>query len=164
MDVGGGKALRSRAGSIPRPMHANRRRWVTAAVVVLGADAALLLAADLIQAASQQLHASAFDLVAAVFTGAATVIPSSFTNGLGAILGSLGADWWQRQLLGPALAGEAGGGPQALGGVLAAPVYAIVRRMARRTGVRVASRAGSPPHRIFIAARSSASESSDAAA
>ncbi len=134
-------------------MRANRRRWVTAALLVLGADAALLAAAGFVLEASRQLHASAYGLVAAILDGAGSVFPTGFSNGIGAILGFLGAGWWQRALIGPAVANQAAAGFPALGGILAAPVYAAVRRMARGPAAPAMGGPGSPPHRVYVAAR-----------
>lgn len=134
-------------------MRARRRRWVTAALLVLGADAALLLSAGLVLGASRLLHSSAFGLVAVVLSEMASALPAGVLAGFGAILGILGAGWWQQHVFGPAFSGETDAGLPALGATLAAPVYLVLRRAARSVPEEPAAAPGSPPHRIYVARR-----------
>ncbi len=128
-----------------------RRRWVVVALLVIAADTALVLTAGLFLAASSRLHSSVTLLAAGMLNGVASIMPAGIAAGVGAILGVLGAGWWQAHLVGPALAGGTGTGAPALAGVLAVPVYAAVRRSAKgRPRPPVAPR-GAPVHRVYVA-------------
>ncbi len=122
---------------------------MTAVVAVAAADAAILLAAGIVLAASQQVHTSAMALVASMLADVGALVPPSIANGLGTILAVFGAGWFS-QVLGPAFAGSSGSAVPALGGVLAAPVYTVVRRRVRPTPPSKPHDSGPPPHRIFI--------------
>jgi hypothetical protein len=131
-------------------MRVQRRRWVLAIVAVAATDVAILLGAGAVLAASSQAHASVTALVGAMLGDVAALIPQGVADGLGAILGVLGAGWWQQHLLGPALANGSAAGVPALGGVLAAPVYTLVRRRARSPKTHPSATPGPPPHRIYV--------------
>ncbi len=140
-----------RAGFV-RPMRADHRWWVTGALLVAGAEGALLLSARFVLGASHQVHASLFELAAAVFSAPGTMLPAAFTEGVRAILGLLGADWWTRQLILAAPTSQMDAGIPALAGVLAAPAYAAVRRMSPPSRAAEARRPVSPPRSAYVAA------------
>lgn len=144
-------------------MRDRRRRWLTAGLLIVGADAGLLLSAGLVLGASQQVHASAFGLVSLMMDEMGSLVPAGVSAGLAAILGLLGAGWWQQHLIGPALTSESDAGLPALGGVLAAPVYLVVRRAARTPRKESPDAAGSPPHRVYVARMTKALEPLDRA-
>lgn len=127
------------------------KRWATAVAVVAVADVAILLAAGAVLVASQQVHASVVSLVGAMLTDVGAVVPPRVAEGLGAILSVFGAGWFS-QVLGPAVSGGSGSAMPALGGVLAAPVYTVVRRKARPSTQPNEDDSGPPPHRIYVAA------------
>lgn len=112
---------------------------------------AILLAGGFVLAASQTMHASVMSLVGAVLADVGGLVPPRIAGGLGAILQTLGAGWLQR-ILGPVLSGGSGSDLPALGGVLAAPVYTVVRRSLRTAAPEKGERKGAPPHRIRVAA------------
>ncbi len=122
---------------------------MTAVVAVAAADVAILLAAGTVLATSQQVHTSVMSLVAAMLTDIGALVPPSIANGLGKILAVFGAGWVS-QVLGPAFSGSSGSAVPALGGVLAAPVYTVVRRRVRPTLPPEPGDSGPPPHRIFM--------------
>ncbi len=122
---------------------------MTAVVAVAAADIAILLAAGEVLATSQQVHTSVMSLVAAMLTDIGALVPPSIENGLGTILAVFGAGWFS-QVLGPAFSGSSGSAVPALGGVLAAPVYTVVRRKVRRAPPPKRDDSGPPPHRIFM--------------
>ncbi len=122
---------------------------MTAIVAVAAADVAILLAAGTVLAASQEVHASVTALVAAMLTDVGALVPSSIANGLGTILAVFGAGWFS-QVLGPAFSGSSVSAVPALGGVLAAPVYTVVRRTVHPTPPPISGELVPPPHRIFM--------------
>lgn len=121
-----------------------------AIVAIAAVDAALLIYAGTVMGVSGQLRSSALGVVGGLFTAMGAVLPNAFVGGVDAIVGFLGVGWWQRSLIEPAFAGDSSRGLPALGGALAAPVYAFVRWA---SGTHVRSKpipAGPPPHRIYV--------------
>ncbi len=133
-------------------MRDRSKRWLFGALAVGVADGAILLAAGVILPTTQQLHASGLSLVAAMTSELGSLVPAGVAAGLGAILGVFGAGWWQQHLLGPALSSTSDAAGPAFAGVLASPVYAIVRRNASRKRAPMEWAQGCPPHRIYVAA------------
>lgn len=139
-------------------MLGRRRRWLTAAVAIVAVEAALILSAGVVLEASRQFHASIISLVLQAFEVLGALLPQGILAGLAAILGLLGAGWWQEHLIGPAFSGQSQAGLPALGAVLAAPVYTILRRSLGRRSVAAKDTHGAPPHRIYVAAQRKASQ------
>ncbi len=138
-------------GLVTGPMRERSKRWLWAATAISVTDAAVLLAAGLVLPAAEQLHASGAALVAAILSDVGSLVPGGVTAGLGAILSVFGAGWWQQHLVSPALASDSGTGATALAGVLASPVYAIVRRGSGAQRAPAGRSTGAPPHRIYVA-------------
>lgn len=129
-------------------MRARWKRWSTAVLAVAAVDAAVLLAAGLVLSGARQLHDSAFTLVGLALADLGSLMPAGIARGMNAILGILGVGWWQR-IVGPTLTGGSGSGAPVLAGVLAAPVYTVVRRKIRAAPRPQPPTSGAPPHRIY---------------
>ncbi len=121
------------------------------AALIGAADAVLLLSAGTVLSASRQFHASVFGIVGGMLADLAGILPQGFLRGIGAILGFLGAGWWQEHLLVPALGSGTEADLPALGGVLAAPLYLVLRRSALAVREPSSTVSGAPPHRVFVA-------------
>lgn len=134
-------------------MRARTRRWAFAVLLMAGAEGLLLLAAGLILGLASAFHASLFSLVGAVFAQVVSILPVRLVAAFGVVVDALGAGWWQTHLVAPAIDQTSESGLPALGGVLAAPVYTVLRRTLRATKEAETESRGAPPHRVYITAR-----------
>lgn len=145
-------------------MRARLRRWVVAAALVAAAEAALLASGRWVLLGSQALRTSALGLVSSTLSEIGSVLPAGFTEGLAAIVGILGAGWWQEHLIGPTLAGGRNASVSTLGAALAGPLYLLARHAAHARRERRSPSRYAPPHRVYlpVVAKGAGPRSSDA--
>ena len=131
-------------------MNARRRRWLITGALVAAADGGLLLAADAILRADVQVHTSAVQAVGQMLAAVASILPTGVVQGFGAIAGTFGASAWLARLLGPAVSQGVADPVPILGGMLAAPIYFVARRLPGTGPEDRVERHGAPPHRVYL--------------
>ncbi len=106
-----------------------RRRWTATALLVLAAQAALVLWLELALGLNGFVRQALLGSASIAVSALGALIPAELGSSLGVLVTFLGFGWFFQHLVLPALSGSPGAGVSTLGGALVAPIYFAVRRV-----------------------------------